>query len=124
MRSVGGGSAATCSGESASAVCSFVTVCSSYGGVRGHVSACVSRPSAGWQYLLDVGLSLRAMPCLGFCITTALGAVAAGGRAIGSCLGHVVRQGGNGGGGKEMVVAEGVWEYGRVGREGGGNCRD
>jgi hypothetical protein len=64
----------------------------------GHVSACVPRPSAGWQYLLDVGLSLRAMPCLGFCITTALWAVAAGGRAIGSCLGHVVRQGGNGGG--------------------------
>ena len=30
MRSVGGGSAATCSGESASAVWSFVTVCSSY----------------------------------------------------------------------------------------------
>ena len=64
------------------------------------------------------------MPCLGFCITTALGAVAGGGRAVGSCLGHVVRQGGKGGGGKEMVVAEGVWLYGRVGREGGGNCRD
>ena len=38
MRRVGGGSAATCSGERARAVWSLVTVCSSYGEIIGAVS--------------------------------------------------------------------------------------
>jgi len=75
----------------------------------------------GLLKLLDVGLSLRAMPCLGLCITAALGAVTSRGRVIACWLGHVVEQSGNGGRGK--VVVNGCW-YGRVGAVGGGDCRD
>jgi hypothetical protein len=90
MRSVGGGSAATCSGESASAVWSFVTVCSSYQFHETAMSTDELLCGRG-RYLLDVGLSLCAMPGLGLCITTALGAVTGGrGLAIGCCLCHGV----------------------------------
>jgi hypothetical protein len=60
----------------------------------------------GRLYLLDVGLSLCAMPCLGLCITTTLWAVP-GGRVIGGGLGHVAEKGGRG---KGMYGC-----YGRVG---------
>lgn len=55
-------------------------------------------------YLLDVGLSLRAMPCLGLCITAALGAVTGSGGRVACCLCHVVKQSGKGGLGKRKVV--------------------